>query len=98
MKLFMTILTMIFVSGAAQFVYAADEFGERFGEGAPAALREPVTEEKASPQDVEPAAGDEEVPVDSSGNIPSAPPANSEEPAAATEAALDATDSESSPE
>ncbi len=46
MKLFMTILTMIFVSGAAQFVYAADEFGERFDDGAPAALREPAPEEE----------------------------------------------------
>ena len=96
MKLFMTILTMIFVSGAAQFVYAADEFGERFGEGAPAALREPAIEEKADPQDVEPAAGEEEAPADTSVNIP-APPVNSDEPAAA-KATTDSLDSESIPE
>jgi hypothetical protein len=97
MKLFMTVLTMIFVSGAAQFVYAADEFGERFGEGSPAALREPAPEEEINPQDIEPAAGDEEAPAVASGNIPAAP-ANDAEPAAAAEAATDTPDSEFSPE
>jgi hypothetical protein len=57
-KLFITILMAVFVSGAAQFVYAADEFGERFGEGAPAALRESSSEE-INVQDIEPAAGEE---------------------------------------
>lgn len=97
MKLFMTILTMIFVSGAAQFVYAADEFGERFGEGAPAALREPASEEKINPQTIEPAAGDEEAPADASRNIP-APPVNDEISVVAPEAEADAADSESIPE
>ncbi len=97
MKLFMTILTMIFVSGAAQFVYAADEFGERFDDGAPAALREPAPEEEINPQDIEPAAGDENAPADASGNIP-LQPANDEEPAAARENEADATDLESIPE
>jgi len=59
MKLFATFLTAILVLGAGKFVYAADEFGERFGSNAPTALREGATEEETNLQGIEPAAGEE---------------------------------------
>ncbi len=59
MRFFISFLTGAFVLMAGSFVYAADEFGERFGDSGNTALEErtaPVEEPR--PEDIEPAAGD----------------------------------------
>ena len=68
MRFLITALFMIFIASPA---LAADEFGERFGQTAPAGLSDPIAAspvadtgfdmDPAALQNIEPAAGDEEM-------------------------------------
>jgi hypothetical protein len=51
-------LTAVVVTGGFPALYAADDFGDRFGSAAPTAL-----DEQPTVQDIEPAAGDEAEPA-----------------------------------
>ena len=78
MKLFASFVMGMAVLMAGSFVYAEDEFGERFHHENPAALKDKnAPAEPVKPENIEPAAGEEE----------EAAPANAAEPAAGNEAA-----------
>jgi hypothetical protein len=82
MKLFASFVMGMAVLMAGSFVYAEDEFGERFHNENPVALRDKTAPtEPVNPADIEPAAGDEE--ADTTG---------SKEPAASDEANTAATE------
>ncbi len=77
MKLFASFVMGMAVLMAGSFVYAEDEFGERFHNENPAALKDKnAPAEPVKPENIEPAAGEEE----------EATPATATEPAAGNEA------------
>lgn len=82
---------IILSGGIAAYAQAADEFGERFGGTAPAALQEDSPQGtqaavETAPQDIEPAAGDE-----------AAPPPAVADPAAAADPEAAADETEAAP-
>ncbi|MGB4107565.1 MAG: hypothetical protein WBK55_07195 [Alphaproteobacteria bacterium] len=59
MKLFASFIMGMAVLMAGSFVYAEDEFGERFSNEKPAALKDDAAPaEPVKPEDIEPAAGE----------------------------------------
>ncbi|MCE7886435.1 MAG: hypothetical protein DYH13_02900 [Alphaproteobacteria bacterium PRO2] len=85
MKLFASFIMGMAVLMAGSFVYAEDEFGERFHNENPVALKDKsAPAEPVKPENIEPAAGEEE--PDTTGTEPAASDKVGTEPAAGHEA------------